>query len=113
MLQFGVLAGALVVYWFFDSSVTGLAILLVAKTAVDLVLAVLERLRAARITAAVDAGIAPEGRPAGRAAARPPRRAQAAPLSAGLPPRAAHAAHPLVRRVRSGLLPRFVRTVYD
>jgi hypothetical protein len=46
VLQFGVLAGALVVYWFFDSSVTGLAILLVAKTAVD-------------------AGIAPEGRPAG------------------------------------------------
>ena len=65
VLQFGVLAGALLVYWAFDSSVTGLAILLVAKTAADVVLAVSERLRAARITAAVDAGIAPEGRPAG------------------------------------------------
>ena len=63
VLQFGVLAGALVVYWFFDSSVTGLAIILVAKTAADLVLAVLERLRAARIRAAVDAGVAPERRP--------------------------------------------------
>ena len=61
VLQFGVLAGALLVYWLFDSSVTGLAILLVAKTAADLVLAVLERLRAARIEAAVAAGIAPRG----------------------------------------------------
>ena len=59
VLQFGVLAGALVVYWFFDSSVTGLAVLLIAKTAADLALAVLERLRAARITAAVDAGVRP------------------------------------------------------
>ena len=61
VLQFGVLAGALLVYWFFDSSVTGLAILLIAKTAADVVLAVLERLRAARIEAAVAAGIAPRG----------------------------------------------------
>ena len=61
VLQFGVLAGALIVYWLFDSSVTGLAILLVAKTAADVVLAVLERLRAARIEAAVAAGIAPQG----------------------------------------------------
>ena len=58
VLQFGVLAGALLIYWAFDSSVTGLAILLVAKTAADVVLAVLERLRAARITAAVEAGVA-------------------------------------------------------
>ena len=36
VLQFGVLAGALLVYWMFDSSVTGLAVLLVAKTAADL-----------------------------------------------------------------------------
>jgi hypothetical protein len=62
VLQFGVLAGALIVYWFFDSSVTGLAVLLVVKTAADVVLAVLERLRAARIEAAVAAGIAPRGR---------------------------------------------------
>ena len=62
VLQFGVLAGALIVYWLLDSSVTGLAVLLVAKTAADVVLAVLERLRAARIEAAVAAGVAPKGR---------------------------------------------------
>ena len=62
VLQFGVLAGALLVYWAFDSSVTGLAILLVAKTAADVVLEALERLRAARITAAVAAGVRPEPR---------------------------------------------------
>ncbi len=65
VLQFGVLAGALLVYWLLDSSVTGLAVLLVAKTAADVVLAVLERLRAARIRAAITAGIAPKGRSAG------------------------------------------------
>ena len=54
-------AGALLVYWLFDSSPAGLIILLAAKTAADLVLAVLERRRAARITAAVAAGIAPRG----------------------------------------------------
>ena len=70
VLQFGVLAGALLVYWLFDSSLTGLAVLLIAKTAADLVLAVLERLRAARIIAAVDAGDRPAPRPA------PPRRAR-------------------------------------
>ncbi|MGE5229330.1 MAG: DUF6498-containing protein, partial [Deltaproteobacteria bacterium] len=70
VLQFGVLAGALLVYWLFDSSLTGLAVLLIAKTAADLVLAVLERLRAARITAAVDAGVRPAPRPAPRQRAR-------------------------------------------
>ena len=69
VLQFGVLAGALLVYWLFDSSLTGLAVLLVAKTAADLVLAVLERLRAARITAAVDAGVRPAAAGAGSAPA--------------------------------------------
>jgi Family of unknown function (DUF6498) len=62
VLQFGVLAGALLIYWFLDSSVTALAVLLIAKTAADVILAVLERLRAARIEAAVAAGIAPRGR---------------------------------------------------
>lgn len=62
VLQFGVLAGALVIYWLLDSSVTGLAVLLVAKTVADVVLAVFERSRAARIAAAVAAGIAPRGR---------------------------------------------------
>ena len=61
VLQFGVLAGALVVFWLFDASMTGLVIVLGAKTAADLVLAILERLRAARIKAAVAAGIAPRG----------------------------------------------------
>jgi hypothetical protein len=65
LLQFGVLVGAVVVYWFFDSSVAGLAVILVAKAAADLVLALLERLRAARIKAAVSAGIRAERRPAG------------------------------------------------
>jgi hypothetical protein len=64
ILQFGVLAGALLVYWVFDSALTGLIALLVVKTAADLVLAVLERLRAARITAAVTAGVVPRGVPA-------------------------------------------------
>ena len=59
VLQFGVLVGALVVFWLFDGSMTGLVIVLAAKTAADLILAVFERLRAARIKAAVAAGIAP------------------------------------------------------
>ena len=70
VLQFGVLVGGLIVYWLFDSSVAGLAVLLVAKTAADLVLAVLERLRAARIKAAVEAGIAAERQTRGHALRR-------------------------------------------
>ncbi len=70
VLQFGVLAGALLIYWAFDASVTGLAILLVAKTAADVVLAVLERLRVARITAAVAAGARPAPREAPKQRAR-------------------------------------------
>jgi hypothetical protein len=61
VLQFGILAGGLLVYWLFDSAVGGLVVLLAAKTAADLVLAVLERLRTARIAAAVAAGVAPRG----------------------------------------------------
>jgi hypothetical protein len=61
ILQFAVLAGALLVYWVFDSSVTGLLVILLVKTGADLVLAVLERLRVARITAAVAAGVQPRG----------------------------------------------------
>jgi hypothetical protein len=62
VLQFGILAGGLVVYWLFDSSPTGLVVLLVAKAAADVALAVFERLRTARIAAAVAAGAAPRGR---------------------------------------------------
>lgn len=61
ILQFGVLAGALLVYWIFDSSITGLLVLLLVKTAADVVLALAERLRAARIAAAVGSGLAPTG----------------------------------------------------
>ena len=70
VLQFGVLVGAVVVYWFFESSLTGLAIILVAKAAADLMLAIFERLRAARIKAAVAAGVTAPPRPPG-----PPTRA--------------------------------------
>ncbi len=63
VLQFGILAGALLVYWIFDSSLTGLVIVLLVKTAADVALAVAERLRTARIAAAVAAGVAPRGRP--------------------------------------------------
>jgi hypothetical protein len=70
VLQFGVLAGALLVYWAFDSSVAGLAILLVAKAAADVALEALERLRAARITAAVAAGARPAPRQTPRPRAR-------------------------------------------
>ncbi len=96
VLQFGVLAGALIVYWFLDSSVAGLAVLLIAKTAADVVLAVLERLRTARIKAAVAAGVrpaprrrrgsAPPGAGASGAAERGDRPA-AAPGSSGAPRR--------------------------
>ena len=71
VLQFGVLAGGLIVYWFFDSAIAGLAVIAVAKAAVDLVLAVLERLRAARIKAAVAAGVTVERRPAEKRAPAP------------------------------------------
>ena len=63
VLQFGVLVGGLLVYWFFDSAIAGLAVILIAKTVIDLILAVLERLRVARIKAAVGAGITVERRP--------------------------------------------------
>ena len=48
VLQFGMLAGGLLVYWVFHSALAGLIVLLAAKTAADLVLAVFERLRTAR-----------------------------------------------------------------
>jgi hypothetical protein len=71
VLQFGVLVGGLLVYWLFDSAVAGLAVILIAKTAIDLVIALLERLRVARIKAAVAAGVTAESRPAGRKAPAP------------------------------------------
>ncbi len=69
VLQFGVLAGGLLVYWLFDSAARRPPRAAGRKTAADLLLAVLERLRAARILAAVEAG----GRRAGSAHPRPGR----------------------------------------
>jgi hypothetical protein len=78
VLQFGVLAGGLVVYWLFSSSSGALAVLVVVIAAAEVVLAVLERLRTARVRAAVEAGVKPRPRGSGAAtrAAAAPSRAQ-------------------------------------
>jgi hypothetical protein len=73
LLQFLVLAGGLVVYWPLSSSATGLAVLVVLIVAAQLLLAVWERLRTARIRAAVAAGV-PVVRPGGAAGAAPKQR---------------------------------------
>jgi hypothetical protein len=73
LLQFLVLAGGVLVYWALDSSTAGLAVLVALIAAAQLLLAVWERLRTARIRAAVDAGV-PVVRPAGAAGAAPKQR---------------------------------------
>ena len=60
VLQFGVVIVGFVVYWPLDSSTAGLVALVLLTTLANLVLAVFERLRAARIRAAVAAGITVE-----------------------------------------------------
>jgi len=60
VLQFGVVIVGLVVYWPLDSSTRGLVALVLLTVAANLVLAVLDRLRAARIRAAVAAGMTVE-----------------------------------------------------
>jgi hypothetical protein len=74
LLQFVVLAGGLAVYWALDSSATGLAVLVVVVAAAQVALAVYERVRTARVRAAVAAGTrvtraaagpAPKARPRG------------------------------------------------
>jgi hypothetical protein len=60
LLQFGVVIIGFVVYWKLDSSTTGLVVLVLLTVLANLVLAVLERLRAARIRAAAAAGITVE-----------------------------------------------------
>ena len=73
VLQFAVLAGGLLVYWPLRSSATALAALVAVVAAAQVLLAVLERLRTARVRAAVAAGV-PVVRPggaAGGAKARP------------------------------------------
>jgi hypothetical protein len=72
VLQFGVVIIGLVIYWKLDSSSSALAVLVLITALANLVLAVLERLRAARIRAAVAAGVRVEDtRPKTAEAARP------------------------------------------
>ena len=57
VLQFGVLVGGLIVYWPLGSSAAALVVLVVLVAAAEVALAVHERLRTARIRAAVEAGM--------------------------------------------------------
>jgi len=57
VLQFGVLVGGLVVFWPLDSSSAALVVLVVLVAAAEVGLAVLERLRTARIRVAAEAGV--------------------------------------------------------
>jgi len=57
VLQFGVLVGGLIVYWPLDSSSAALIVLVLLVAAAEVALAVLERLRTARIRAAAEAGV--------------------------------------------------------
>ena len=60
VLQFGVIIVGLVIYWPLDSSRPALVALVLLTAFANLVLAVFERLRVARIRAAVEAGITVE-----------------------------------------------------
>lgn len=57
VLQFGVLVGGLIVYWPLGSSGAALVVLVLVVAAAEVALAVFERLRTARIRAAVEAGV--------------------------------------------------------
>ena len=72
VLQFGVVILGLVISWPLDSSSSALVVLVLLTALANLVLAVMERLRTARIRAAVDAGITvEETRPKKPAKAQP------------------------------------------
>ena len=62
LLQFGVLVGGLIVYWPLGSSGAALVVLVLVVAAAEVALAVFERLRTARIRAAVEAGVRAERR---------------------------------------------------
>ena len=62
VLQFGVLVGGLIVYWPLGSSGAALVVLVLLVAAAEVALAVFERLRTARIRAAVEAGVRAERR---------------------------------------------------
>jgi hypothetical protein len=79
VLQFGVLVGGLVVYWPLDSSAPALVVLVVVIAAAEVGLAVLERLRTARVRAAVEAGVTVTRRPGGAPGASPGRPAKRGP----------------------------------
>jgi hypothetical protein len=55
-LQFGVMVGGLIVFWFLDSSRDAMVVLVLAVAATDVVLAVIERQRVARVQQALAAG---------------------------------------------------------
>ena len=74
VLQFGVLVGGLIVYWPLRSSAAALVVLVLLVAAAEVALAVLERLRTARIRAAVEAGVRAEPRRGGPAARQPKAR---------------------------------------
>jgi len=57
VLQFGVLVGGLIVYWPLHSSSAALIVLVLLVAAAEVGLAVLERLRTARIRVAAEAGM--------------------------------------------------------
>lgn len=62
VLQFGALVGGLIVYWPLGSSGAALVVLVLVVAAAEVALAVFERLRTARIRAAVEAGVRAERR---------------------------------------------------
>ena len=68
VLQFGVLVGGLIVYWLLGSSAPALAVLVVLVAAAEVALAVLERLRTARIRVAVEASMSVTPAPGGTTA---------------------------------------------
>jgi len=76
VLQFGVLVGGLIVFWPLDSSRTALVVLVVLVAGAEVALAVLERLRTARIRAAAEAGVKAETRGGGGGTAARPARAR-------------------------------------
>jgi len=73
VLQFGVLVGGLIVYWPLRSSGAALIVLVLLAAAAEVALAVLERLRTARVRAAVEAGVEAEPRRGRRGGPAAPR----------------------------------------
>ncbi len=79
VLQFGVLVGGLIVYWPLRSSTAALAVLVLLVTTAEVGLAVLERLRTARIRVAAEAGLSVTPRRGGPTTGSPARPAKSRP----------------------------------